>query len=253
MTVSEHEEGEFLARARRGFSPQDGRAERVLSSLQAALASGAEVSAGAGVIGLAAKAWWKTTVLVAIVAGFAGSAGYYVGYRAGRVGVETNQVNPVKERVVETPAPAAPPEPMASIAEAPIASVRLPATRSVPPRASGTMGSELEEEARLLARVERSLREHNPRLALGLLEELDQRIPRGQLQHERSAARVMGHCQLGSPSAARQAREFSRRNPTSAYLARVRESCDENVGARDDPATDRDASGDSPSKQESPR
>jgi hypothetical protein len=77
----------------------------------------------------------------------------------------------------------------------------------------------------LLARVERSLRERNPLLALGLLGELDRDVPGGQLTEERQAARVMAHCALGSESAAKQARDFGKRHPGSAYLPRVEQAC----------------------------
>jgi hypothetical protein len=83
----------------------------------------------------------------------------------------------------------------------------------------------LEIETRLLARVERALRAENPRLALGLLAELDEQVPRGQLTEERRVGRLIAECQLGSESATRAAREFLARAQDSPYRDRVEQAC----------------------------
>jgi hypothetical protein len=85
--------------------------------------------------------------------------------------------------------------------------------------------SPLEIETRLLARVERALRTDNPRLAFGILGELDREVPGGQLEEERRAASVIAHCKLDSPSAPKIASEFEARYPSSAYRARIRAAC----------------------------
>jgi len=77
----------------------------------------------------------------------------------------------------------------------------------------------------MLARIERALRDNNPRFALGLLGELDRMVPGGQLLEERQAARALAHCQLGSDGAAERAYEFAEQHPQSAYLARIRQAC----------------------------
>ncbi|MEO6599738.1 MAG: hypothetical protein ABIQ16_07690, partial [Polyangiaceae bacterium] len=83
----------------------------------------------------------------------------------------------------------------------------------------------LDEEVRQLRRVERAIREENPRLALVLLEELDLAIPQGQLLEERKAASLMASCQLGVPAAQDNARAFASEHAQSAYVARVIAIC----------------------------
>jgi hypothetical protein len=83
----------------------------------------------------------------------------------------------------------------------------------------------IEEELRLLRRVERALREGDPRAAFISLRELDRRVPEGQLTEERAAADVMVRCALALGTPAALVRRFSDAYPESAYLARVRQSC----------------------------
>jgi hypothetical protein len=85
--------------------------------------------------------------------------------------------------------------------------------------------STLELETRLLARVERALRDDNPRLALGLVGELEREVPGGQLEEERRAARVIAHCKLGTEFASKLAAEFAASYPSSAYRERIRSAC----------------------------
>ncbi|HYO97431.1 MAG TPA: hypothetical protein VER33_23125 [Polyangiaceae bacterium] len=84
-----------------------------------------------------------------------------------------------------------------------------------------------DEELRLLRRIQRALSDSNPRLALALLGELDQSVPRSQLMEERQAAAVMAGCQLEGDQGARaaSARAFERRYPDSLYRGRIRQTC----------------------------
>jgi hypothetical protein len=98
----------------------------------------------------------------------------------------------------------------------PASAARIPSAAPAPSTAVG-----LDEEVRQLRRVERAIREGNPRLALVLLEEMDQAIPKGQLLEERRAASIMANCQLGSGDAVSNARAFVAKHAGSAYLTRV--------------------------------
>jgi hypothetical protein len=77
----------------------------------------------------------------------------------------------------------------------------------------------------MLRRVERALREQNPRFALALLGELDRAVPNGQLREERLAASTLARCALGSGSPSALLEEFSKRHASSAYLTRIRQAC----------------------------
>jgi hypothetical protein len=83
----------------------------------------------------------------------------------------------------------------------------------------------LDEEVRQLRRIERAIRDGNPRLALVIGEDLDRTIPRGQLLLERRAASAMAECQLDVPDARVRAQRFIDQSASNTYAARVREIC----------------------------
>jgi hypothetical protein len=86
--------------------------------------------------------------------------------------------------------------------------------------------SSLAIELAMLQRARRALNAENARLALGIVQELDERFPGGVLDEERSATRISSLCQLGRVSEAKQAaNDFLQRSPSSVYAERVRKSC----------------------------
>ncbi len=88
---------------------------------------------------------------------------------------------------------------------------------------AGVGDNSLLEELDLLRRAERTIRAGNSLVALGLLRDLDERFPRGQLLEERTAARVMANCQLADVNAARaQGNAYLIAHPQSVYADRVR-------------------------------
>ncbi len=225
-----------LGAARRGLSPTGADQVRVRSAVGMALDAGAaspDESAVPPAFEPAAapfgSAIAKLAALLAVAAGTA-AAGYHYGYEAGRRNVtETRSAVAVAtvtasaaSRPSEGVAPAAPQaEPRAADVAKVLRSRPAP---SSPPSAS-VEDPKLQEETRLLTRVERALRDDNPRLALGLLGELDRAVPGGQFVEERHAARVMGHCELGTETAGKLFAAFAARYPASAYLGRARETC----------------------------
>jgi len=84
----------------------------------------------------------------------------------------------------------------------------------------------LSEELDLLRRAERTIRAGNSMVALGLLNELDARFPKGQMLDERAAARVMANCQLADETAAMaMGQAYLGAHAQSVYAARVRSIC----------------------------
>jgi hypothetical protein len=95
--------------------------------------------------------------------------------------------------------------------------------RSAPP---AQPESSLAVELAMLQRARRALNADNGRLALGIVQELDERFPKGVLVEERSATRILSLCQLERVAEAKQAaRDFLGRYPSSVYAERVRQSC----------------------------
>jgi hypothetical protein len=82
------------------------------------------------------------------------------------------------------------------------------------------------EAVRLLARAQRALDGDEPALALALLDELDQRVPRELLSEEREAALVVALCKSGDVDRARRAlARLAAHSPSSIYAARIARSC----------------------------
>lgn len=120
--------------------------------------------------------------------------------------------------------------------------VPAPALQAAKPTASGTTrrapsvearstsvephAADPEEEVRTLRRVERVLREHNPRFALALLSDLDRSVPQGKLMEEREAARTVATCELegATPAASDQAAAYAARFSGSVYASRVQQA-----------------------------
>jgi hypothetical protein len=105
------------------------------------------------------------------------------------------------------------------------ASARPRIARSPTP-AAASMESSLAAELAMLQRARRALAAENGALALGIVEELDERFPKGLLLEERTATRVLSLCKLARVDAARrEALRFLERYPASVYAERVRQSC----------------------------
>jgi hypothetical protein len=95
-----------------------------------------------------------------------------------------------------------------------------------PARENDGSESSLAAELAMLQRARRALAAENGQLALGLVQELDERFPTGVLIEERIATRVLGLCALERVDEAREvARDFLAHHPTSVYAERVRSSC----------------------------
>lgn len=243
------EELAVLARARRGLTPSARDAARVRAAVDATVMAGGATSVtrepvrGPSVPPAAMAGAAKLGAIVALAAA-TGLGGYVLGFRAGVAQREQSRA-----ALAAVPSVVVPPAPVvrAPLADGPTLrhepsplpagppplakterSGSVPAPSAAPSAVAPAPGSpetSLELETRLLARVERSLRDDNPRLALGLLGELDRTVPGGQLTEERQAARAMAHCELGSQTAPKLALAFLETHPTSAYAPRVREAC----------------------------
>jgi hypothetical protein len=84
----------------------------------------------------------------------------------------------------------------------------------------------LAEEVRLLAEADRALRVRNTAEAEKVLAELEQKVPHGKLDEERTAVGLITKC-LQDPGvqARAEARAFLLRHSSTVYAGRIRESC----------------------------
>jgi hypothetical protein len=263
MSSLDQREEQLLAAARRGFGPSDQDRARVLSAFNAALVaqqsgiaherpdSAAPGASEAGAIGKLAEAaqrgGWRMLVVSSAVGAVGFASGYYVGASRSAEPVSAAQPGTGPHRQQAAPdhvAPSQSPDPQLPAEPAgekrtqdqpsPAVGSAHPATLSRPQERPAQSDSLLSLEVSLLRRAEQALRQNNALLALGLLRELDEQVPRGKLTEERHAARVMANCmfELSEP-ALQAARAFIAQHPGSAYAVRIRSVCEERGEGKD--------------------
>lgn len=230
-------EREMLERARRGLAPTAADTARVAQRLSFALgaisppSSTDPVSPGAA----AGPAPWVGKLAVAGAVAAVGALGYLAGHHAGVseglarapsvppiVVASTGMARNLSPGPIPPAAAAAAPEP-APVRLRTTSSSNASRASSAPSAASSSAA--FDHEVIQLRRVQRALREGNPRLALVLLDDLDTAVPRGRLGEERAAARVIARCVLGAGPASVLAEDFAAAFPNSVYAARVKQAC----------------------------
>jgi hypothetical protein len=247
MKSLEDLESSWLEAARRGLTPPASARGRVRSAALSAIAAGVSVplpgpstlerlSNGAlDALDALRSDGAKARILFGLLGlTGVGAGGYALGLAAGRA---ENQV----ERSATTTPSALPanvavpaigvfePPPGASEPARGPATVRSPQpperAAAAPPAAAPV--ADTDEELRALHRIERVLRENNPRLALSLLSELDRSVPHGKLLEERYAARTVALCSLDDAASVANGRAaaFAARHPGSVYATRVNRAC----------------------------
>jgi len=236
MTEIAKLELELVARARGALAPEPQDRTRLREVLFAKIAAGAVVSGAASSVAnvkplrhLLNSHFAALSTVVAATATVAFAAGYVTGHHTHAVVVKTVTVTQPQAEGNATPPPLSPtPAPQASLASSldlGHSGARLRAAANTTPSASPSPNS-LSEELELLRRAERTIRSGNSQVALGLLDELDARLPKGQLLEERTAARVMARCQLDSEDGARaRGNAYLFAHGQSVYADRVRILC----------------------------
>lgn len=229
-------EARLLERARRGYSAAANSESQVRAATLSAITAGAAVSMSAPGLTVrdATRALRNALTLprafvAALALGSAGGGGYLLGLREGASRAAAPAASSASAPSRET-AMAPAPLPLIEVAPQPALPEKKrpsPSAASATPQTTrSAAAASSEHELSTLRRVERVLREGNPRFALALLTELDRNSPQGRLMEERQAARAVAECQLATPAVARTlAATFSERYPSSVYTRRVRETC----------------------------
>lgn len=81
------------------------------------------------------------------------------------------------------------------------------------------------DEVEFVRRAQRALARKEPTLALGLLKQLDERLPKGRLLEERYAGKAIARCMLTPNEGHDVQRAFARRYPQSVHGERVNQVC----------------------------
>ncbi len=238
MNGMSREANELVSAGRQAFSPTEGDKARLMAALAgtAALSAGAAIAAAASertLFSIFASAPARLLVFTLPLAA-AGAYGWSV---SGESPAAVPSVRPA----IRVPAAvaaklSAPAErgPEAPSAE-PVSEPMAPAAPSLPtapersgasPTESSRRGVEIRQEVALLSKAQSALSRGRPQEALEALAEHARSFPRGALTEERSATRARTLCALGRRQEAEaELLRIERLNPTSAYLARARESC----------------------------
>jgi hypothetical protein len=126
-------------------------------------------------------------------------AGYLVGHRSQTVVTKTVTVTAPESKPLSPSAPS-PADVEVGLTPASLASASDWGRSGTRPKGATKAATSAEiaansllEELELLRRAERTIRSGNSQVALGLLRDLDERFPKGQLVEERAAARVMAN------------------------------------------------------------
>jgi hypothetical protein len=230
-----HEANQLLIAGRQAFCPTEADRTRLMAALAgtATLSIGAAAAAGAaerslgGIFNLVPAAR-----LLALALPLAAAGGAYSWYTAGQSPTEVPAVRLANQSAVVVAPKVA--EPPVQVAEAPaVESPSEPSAPVSPERSGGASvgetakpGVEIRQEVALLSKAQAALSRGRPQEALEALSEHALRFPRGVLTEERVATRARTLCALNRRQEAEtELKRIERLNPTSAYLARARESC----------------------------
>jgi len=230
MKEMSYEACQLVDAGREAFRPTEADRARLMTAITGAatLSVGIAAAAGAqrslgGLLGAA-----HATRLLAIALPLT-AAGAYFWHTNGQSPAEV-QAPPAfsQPAAVVAPVRAVPAVPEAE-AEEPSSEPNAP----VPPERVGSSpaeavkpGNEIRQEVALLSKAQAALSRGRPQEALEALSEHAARFPRGALTEERAATRARTLCALGRRQEAEaELKRIERLNPSSAYLARARESC----------------------------
>jgi hypothetical protein len=226
----------LMSRARAALEPSGLDRNRVRAQLTTAIAAtglfeATSAPSAAQPLRYVLTHHWAAMTSVAVIAA---TLAFGAGYRMGQHHAKPQVIQVVQQ----APAPgvaapsAVPPEaPEATPASLPFlpssgrggtgAKAASSATPDTPAAASSLL-----EEVDLLRRAEKMIRSNNAMVAIGLLNELNSKYPKGQLLEERGAARTMANCQLVDNDSARaQGQAYLRAHPGTLYTDRVRSIC----------------------------
>ncbi|MEO6601391.1 MAG: hypothetical protein ABIQ16_16050 [Polyangiaceae bacterium] len=228
-----HAANQLVYAGRQAFSPTAADRARLMAAVagSATLSIGAAVSAGAAQRSLGGI---YNVVQAARRFAFAlplAAAGAYVWHVAGQSPANVAPAHPVTHSAAM--AAPKPPAPSVQVTEAEVAEPESePSARVLPERSGSAVGESaksgrgISQEVALLSRAQAALSRGRAQEALDALSEHALRFPRGVLSEERAATRARTLCALGRKQEAEtELKRMEKLNPTSAYLARARESC----------------------------
>jgi hypothetical protein len=230
MKEMSHEASQLVHAGREAFHPTEADRARLMAAITGAATLSVGVAAAAG-------AQRSLSAFFGI-----GQAGRLLAIALPVAAAGTYWWHTTSPAPVQTALPADPPPaimaPRATVPAAPIAeeptvqpprepsAVVSPERSALPAGESVKRSVEIRQEVALLSKAQTALSRGRPQEALEALAEHAAHFPRGVLTEERVATRARTLCALGRRQEAEvELKRIERLNPTSAYLARARESC----------------------------
>jgi tetratricopeptide (TPR) repeat protein len=223
------EASQLVSAGREAFRPTEADRARLMAALTgtATLSAGVALAAGSQRSLRAIFGLTHAARVLAVALPVAAAGGYWLHGRQPSP-PPAHAAPPVSQAAAAAPRLASPPTPIAPQVVEPPSEPSAPVSpeRSGPVGESSKPGHEIREEVALLSKAQTALSRGRPQEALEAIAEHAQRFPRGVLAEERSATRARTLCALGrTQEAAAELKRVEKFNPTSAYLARARESC----------------------------
>jgi hypothetical protein len=231
MKEMSHEASQLIHAGREAFRPTETDRARLMAALTGAatLSIGAAAAAGAQRSLSAIFGFGHAARVLAIALPVAAAGTYWW-----QASVQPPATMPTTATVSHPAAlvaaprsapPVQPEQPAEELPSEPSPTV-LPERSAPPAFESSKPANEIRQEVALLSKAQAALSRGRPQEALEALAEHAARFPRGTLTEERAATRARTLCALGrKPEAEAELKRIERLNPTSAYLARARESC----------------------------
>jgi hypothetical protein len=223
---------ELVHAGREAFRPTEADRAR----LMAAVTGAASLSVGAAAAAAAHRSWgsiWGAAhaarvLAVALPVAAAGTYFWHATEPSPPKVPAALQVSQPRAVVAKAPVkPAAPVVTDPAVEQAIEPSATVSPERSASPAGEPTKpANQISQEVALLSKAQAALSRGRPQEALEALSEHALRFPRGALIEERTATRARTLCALGRIGEAEtELKRLERLNPSSAYLARARESC----------------------------
>jgi len=231
MNELSREASQLVYAGREAFRPTEAERARLMVAITGAatLTAGLAAATGAqrawGIFNLTQAARW---LAVALPVATVGAVGWHVmASSPAEAPARLTAIRPAATLVSAAAGvsalPAAPAAPVLPDSPAPAAA---PSERLSSPAVETTRDKEIRREVALLSQAQTALSSGRPQAALAALSEHARRFPRGVLTEERVATRARTLCALGRVQEAQaELNRMEKLNPTSAYLARARESC----------------------------
>lgn len=232
MNEMSREASQLIHAGREAFRPTEADRARLMAALTgAATLSVGMAAAAAGQRSLSAIFGVSHAARLLAIALPVAAAGGYWWHATAQSPAKMQMAIPVSHApAVVAPKPA--PSPVQESEAQPIEPSSEPTIATSPERSGSAVGesakpgNEIRQEVALLSRAQAALSRGRPQEALDALAEHAARFPRGVLTEERAATRARTLCALGrTQEAEAELKRMEKLNPTSAYLARARESC----------------------------